>query len=206
MVSLPVKNMQGAEVGTYEFDENELASSVNRQLLHDVVVMYEANKRVGTSRTKSRAEVRGTTQKMYRQKGTGRARAGSRRSPVRVGGGHAFAKRPKDWSYRLPKKAVRQATRMAVLSKIQDGQVVVLDDLAVPEPKTKTVVSMLSALDAGGSSFIAIGGHDSNAWKSCRNIQGVSMAPVGELNARDVLRRRTLVVTQAALDKLRGVE
>lgn len=206
MVSLPVKNMQGADVGTYEFDESELASSVSRQLLHDVVVMYEANRRTGTSKTKSRAEVRGTTQKMYRQKGTGRARAGSRRSPVRVGGGHAFAKRPKDWSYRLPKKAVQRATRMAILSKIQDDQIVVLDDLVISEPRTKTVTAMLAALSAGGSSLIAIGSYDVNAWKSSRNIQGVSMAPVAELNAREVLRRRTLVVTRAALDKLRGVE
>ena len=102
MITLPVKDTNGDEVGSYKLDPDDFALHVNKQLLHDVVVMYEANQRQGASKTKSRGEVRGSTRKLYRQKGTGRARAGMRRSPVRRGGGHTFAKRPKDWSYRLP--------------------------------------------------------------------------------------------------------
>jgi large subunit ribosomal protein L4 len=102
MISAPIHDMSGNEVGTYQFDPAELASGINKQLLHDVVVMYEANRRVGTAQTKSRGMVAGNKRKMYRQKGAGRARAGNRRTPVRRGGGHAFAKVPREWSFRLP--------------------------------------------------------------------------------------------------------
>ncbi len=120
-----------------------------------------------------------------------------------MGGGHAFAKRPKDWSYRLPEKAVKAATRMAILSKIQDGQLVVVDSLDFAEPKTKVAVSVLAALGANRGGLVATEVYDVNTWKSFRNVVGVSVSPVLELNARDVLLRRQLVVTQAAMDKLR---
>ena len=106
MISVPVHNQSGAEVGKYEFNADDLAPGINKQLLHDVVVMYEANRRQGTVRTKSRGMVAGSTRKLYRQKGTGRARAGASRTPVRRGGGHTFGKKVRDFSYRLPKKAV----------------------------------------------------------------------------------------------------
>ena len=204
MVSVAIKNMQGQVVGTYDFDGAELCGSVNKQLLHDVVVMYESNQRVGTARTKSRGEVRGTTHKMYRQKGTGRARAGSRRSPVRTGGGHTFAKRPKDWSYRLPKKAIRAATRMAILSKFNDGQAIVLESLDLAVPKTQVVVGALAAIGVTSSCMIAISDPDINVWKSCRNIPSTSMSPIGGLNAYSVLQRRQFVVTREAMDALRA--
>ena len=206
MISVPVKNMQGEVVGTYEFADSELSASINKQLMHDVVVMYESNQRVGTARTKSRGEVRGTTQKMYRQKGTGRARAGSRRSPVRTGGGHTFAKRPKDWSYRMPKKAIRSATRMAILSKFIDGQAIVLDDLSVSTPKTKVVVEMFRALGVDSSCMIAINSADVNVWKSCRNIPATSLSPAASLNAYGVLQRKQFIVTREAMDALRGLD
>ena len=114
MANLTVYDRTGKEVGNYEIAPEDLAPRINRQLLHDVVVMYQANKRQGSHRTKSRGEVAGTTQKMYRQKGTGNARAGSKRSGIRRGGGHIFAKRPRDYSYRLPRKATQLATRMAL--------------------------------------------------------------------------------------------
>ncbi len=137
MISAPIKNISGGNVGTYEFDPAELASGINKQLLHDVVVMYEANRRVGTVKTKSRGMVAGSTKKLFRQKGTGRARVGTKRSPIRRGGGHAFAKVPRDWGFRLPRKAVQLATRMALLSKFQDGEATVLDTLAIDQPKTR---------------------------------------------------------------------
>ena len=113
-----LRSCRARKSGTYEIDPTLLAPHINKQLLHDVVVMYQSNQRLGTAKTKSRAEVAGSTKKMYRQKGTGNARAGSRRSGVRRGGGHIFAKRPRDWSYRLPRKAVQLATRMAMAAKI----------------------------------------------------------------------------------------
>lgn len=205
MITLPIHNQAGEEVGSYELDPALIASSVNKQLLHDVIVMYEANKRVGTVRTKSRGEVRGTTQKMYRQKGTGRARAGSRRSPVRVGGGHTFAKRPKDWSYRLPKKAVKLATRMALLSKFEDDQVRVIDKIDVDQPKTKVIAEMLKSLNLEGrQTLLAIPGHDPVLWKSCRNIDGFRVSPTADLNAYDLLHQRMFLVTKDALDSLKG--
>lgn len=204
MISVPIQDTSGAEVGRYEFDPAELAPRVNKQLLHDVIVMYHTNRRVGTVKTKSRGEVVGSTKKLYRQKGTGRARAGNRRTPVRVGGGHSLGKRPVDYGYRLPKKAVRLATRMALLSKFQDGQVVVLDQFAVDQPKTKVVAGVLKALGLERAScLLTIADHDPNLWRSARNIENLSVSPAADLNAYDLLRRRQLVVTRDALDKLR---
>lgn len=205
MVSLPIFDKSGKEVGKYELDPAEIAPSINKQLMHDAVVMYQANLRQGTHRTKTRAEVAGSTKKMYRQKGTGNARAGSKRSGVRRGGGHIFAIRPRDYSYRLNKKALKIATRMAIASKIQGEQVVVVDDLAQGEIKTKSVAGALKALGVYGQKVaIALEKHDPIFYRSARNIEGVSVSPVAELNAYSVLRPRKLVITKAALDSLRN--
>ena len=204
MISLPVYSQKGEEVGSYEFDPAEIATRVNKQLLHDVVVMYEANRRVGTSATKSRGMVQGSTKKMYRQKGTGNARAGSRRSPIRKGGGHTFAKTTKDWSYRLPKKAVRLATRMALLSKFQDEEVKIVDSLEIEVPKTKEVTTMMSLLGLDAArTLLAIESYDLNIWKSSRNIAGLRVTPASGLNAYDLLHQKMLLVTRGALDALR---
>ncbi len=204
MIALPIHNRAGQQVGTYEFDPQELAPEVNKQLLHDVVVMYETNRRQGTVQTKNRGEVQGSKKKIYRQKGTGRARMGNKRTPIRRGGGHTWGKRPVDHSYRLPKKAIVLATRMAVLSKFLDNQVMVLDELAITVPKTKDVVGLLKALGLSESScLLAIEGYDLNVWKSARNIPKLSVSPASDLNAYDLLQRKTLVVTKAALDKIR---
>jgi large subunit ribosomal protein L4 len=204
MATLPVYNRTGAEVGTYEFDTAELAPAINKQLLHDVVVMYQASARQGTFRSKTRGEVRGTTKKMYRQKGTGNARAGSRRSPIRRGGGHAFAKRPRDFSYRLPKKAVQLATRMALAAKINDNQVKLIDELAMAAPKTKEMAAILKALKIDGIRLlVAVPGYDANVHKSVRNLADVSVLPVSDLNAMEVLRPRAVLMTRAALDAVR---
>ena len=165
MISLPVVGRDGQTVGTYEFDEMELASHVNRQLLHDVVVMYESNRRVGTAQTKGRSQVAGSTKKIYKQKGTGRARMGPKRSPIRRGGGHAHHKMPIDWSYRLPRKAVALATRMAVLSKFLDKQVVLIDELSFEVPKTREVAGILKAIGLSESTcLLAIPKYDLNVW------------------------------------------
>jgi len=205
MISVSIQDMSGSESGTYEFDSADLAAGINRQLLHDAVVMYEANRRVGTVQTKSRGMVQGSTRKLYRQKGTGRARAGNARTPVRSGGGHAFGKKPRDYSYRMPRKSLRVAMKMALLSKFQDDQVVLLSGWHCSEPKTKVVSQSLAALGvAGGSVLLATDGVDANLWRSARNIEGVRVLPASDLNAWDLLRHRKFVVTVAAMDQLLG--
>jgi large subunit ribosomal protein L4 len=205
MASLPVYDRTGKEVGRYEIAATDLAPTINKQLLHDAVVMYQANLRQGTFRTKTRGEVAGTTKKMYRQKGTGNARAGSRRTNIRVGGGHSFAKRPRDFSYRLPRKALQLATRMAVASKIDSDSVVVIDDLKFTAPKTKDVAMILKALNLEGqSTLVTTNEYDVNVYKSARNIERVTVSPVAELNALCVLKPRRMLVTKAALDALKN--
>lgn len=207
MASLPIYDRSGAEVGKYEIDPAELAPRISKQLLHDAVVMYQTNQRLGTVKTKSRAEVSGSTKKMYRQKGTGNARAGSRRSGVRRGGGHIHSLRPRDWSYRLPKKALRIATRMALASKIADDEVTLIDGLSFAQPKTREMAAVLKALKLGEVSLlVAVPGYDLNVYKSIRNLANVSVVPVAELNALNVLSPRRLLITTAALDAFRRNE
>jgi len=204
MVSLPVFNKSGAEVGKYDIDLDAIAPNVNQQLLHDVVVMYQASARQGTHRTKDRSDVAGTTKKMYRQKGTGNARAGSRRAPQRRGGYHVFALRPRDYSYRLPRKAVQAATRMAIVRKVQSEDVVVIDELSFKEPKTKEMAGILKALKLSGkTTLVATAGLDANVYRSARNIDQVTVSPVGELNALAILQPRKMLVTKAALDAIK---
>jgi len=203
MTTLPVYDRTGAEVGSVEIDPAVLAPRINKQLLHDVVVMYQANRRQGSAKTKSRAEVSASTKKLFRQKGTGNARMGSRCTNVRRGGGHGFAKRPRDFSYRLPRKAIRAATRMAIASKIRDQQLVVIDELSFDSPTTKEMASILSALGLRGiSTLVATDGTDVNVYKSARNIPRVTVSAVSDLNALIVLSPRRLLVTRAALDAL----
>lgn len=204
MASLPVYNRQGEQVGNYEIDPAEFATRINKQLLHDAVVMYQANRRQGTAKTKTRSEVVGSTQKMYRQKGTGRARAGSRRTNIRRGGGRAHPKVPMDWSYRLPKKALRLATRMALASRIADGEVLLLDELTFAQPKTRDAARMLEALQLQGQGvLVVLAEYDVNAYKSLRNLPKLEVLPVSELNAYALLRPRRVVMTKAAMDLAR---
>ncbi len=204
MASIPVYNRTGQEVGAYEIDTAELAPRISKQLLHDVVVMYQANARQGTSQTKGRSDVAGTTKKMYRQKGTGNARAGSRRTPLRRGGARTFAKRPRDFSYHLPKRAIRLATRMALAARIADSEVKLIDDLTFAQPKTKDMAAIVKALKMDGSRLlVATAAYDANVYKSIRNLDEVSVLPVGDLNALEVLRPRALLMTKAALDAFR---
>ena len=203
-ISAPLRSMDGTNAGSYDFDGADLADRISKQLLHDVVVMYENNQRQGSSRTKTRGEVAGSTKKLFRQKGTGNARVGTKRSPTRRGGGHTFAKRPKDWSYRLPKKAVRTATRMALLSKFQDNEATVLDSFKVAEIKTKTISEMLKALGVAKESvLLVIPDYDTTVWRSGRNIGNLWISPVSELNAYQLLHQKRLLITREAIDQAR---
>ncbi len=204
MATLSVYNRKGEEVGKYDLDPAEIAPKISQQLLHDAVIMYQANQRVGSHKTKNRGEVQGTSKKMYRQKGTGNARAGSRRSPIRVGGGHTFAKRNRDYGWRMPRRALQVATRMAIARKLQSNDVVLLDELNLAAPKTKEVAGMLKALKLQGvRTLLATAGLDPVAYKSARNIEGVTISPVADLNALAVLSPKKLLLTKAALELIR---
>ena len=201
MVSLPMYDKTGKQVGNYEIDPAQIAEKINKQLLHDVVIMYQANARQGTRQTKSRAEVSGSTKKLYRQKGTGNARAGGKRSPIRRGGGHAFALKTRDFSYSLPKKAMRLATRMAIAGKIEKQQVAVVDHLEMTTPKTKQIAGMLKAMGLSGkSTLITTEAYNPTVYRSARNIDRVTISSVEELNALAVIKPRQLVITKAALE------
>jgi large subunit ribosomal protein L4 len=204
MPKLTVYDRKGKKVGTYNVEPTDFAVRINKQLLHDAVVMYQANLRQGSHQTKSRGMVSGSTKKMYRQKGTGNARAGSKRSGIRRGGGHIHRIHNRDYSYRLPRKALQQATRMALAAKVRDDELIVIDDFAITEPRTKDMVAILNHLDHkhGDSLLVATEKYDPNVFRSARNIAGVSVSPAGELNALSVLSSRRLLVTKAALDAL----
>jgi len=204
MLSLNVYNRHGESVGTVSVDPAEFGGEVNRQLLHDVVLMHLANQRAGTHSTLRRSEVAGSTKKLFRQKGTGNARVGTKRTNKRRGGGTAKGPKPRDYEYHLPKKAVRAATRMAVLSKFQDQEAIVVDDLALPEAKTKQMVGVLKALKLKGTScLVGTAGPDTTLYRASRNIPGVEVHPTKEFNAYTILKQKRLVLTRAALDELR---
>jgi large subunit ribosomal protein L4 len=204
MPKLNIFDRKGKKVGTYNVEPTDFAPRINKQLLHDAVVMYQTNTRQGSHQTKSRGMVAGSTKKMYRQKGTGNARAGHKRSGIRRGGGHIHRIHNRDYSYRLPRKALQAATRMALAAKVRDDELIVIDDLAFSEPRTKDMAAVLKHLDwqGGQSLLVATEKYDANVFRSARNIAGVSVSPAGELNALNVLSSRRVLVTKAALDSL----
>jgi large subunit ribosomal protein L4 len=221
-ITVPVVNRAGASVGTVDVNPADFGGKISKQLLHDVVLMYLANQRAGTHSTLRRGEVAGSTKKLFRQKGTGNARVGNKRTNKRRGGGTAKGPKPRDYEYHLPKRAVRAATRMAILSKFRDGEAVIVDEFTLTAPKTKDVVAVLKAIKVGkktvkkgdqdietdvtladGSVLISTATHDPIMYKSGRNIEGVKVLPAAELNAYTVLKQKRLVLTRAAFDLLR---
>jgi large subunit ribosomal protein L4 len=206
-LSLNVYNSQGAAVGTVEVDPADLGGKVNKELLHEVVLMYLANRRAGTHSTLRRGEVAGSTKKLFRQKGTGNARVGTRRTNKRRGGGTAKGPKPRDYEYHLPKKAVRAATRMAILSKLRDQETVVVDELKFPEIKTRQMAEVLRTLELHGlTCLIGLGATDIDGnrtiYLSARNIAGLEVCPVSQFNTYNVLRPKRLLLTRAALQEL----
>ena len=204
MVTLPVYDQKGAEVGKIDVDPAAIAPKISKQLLHDAVIMYLACQRQGTKKSKGRGEVSGSTKKLYRQKGTGNARVGSRRAPQRRGGGHAMQLRPRSFYYRMPKKAIRAATKMAIASKFADGEVVVIDKLDMDAPKTKEFAATLRALGLEGvTTIIATAEYSNNLYMSSRNVPGVDVTRVADLNALSVLRPRRMLLTQDAVELIK---
>ena len=205
MPKLTVHDVKGKKVGTYNIEPTDLAPCINKQLLHDAVVMYQSNLRQGSHKTKNRHEVSGSTKKMYRQKGTGNARAGHRKSGVRRGGGHMKQIHPRDYSYSLPRKALQLATRMALAAKVRDDGIVLVDKLEFGAPKTKEMAGIIKTLGCDGQAvLVATAGYDVNVYKSARNIDRVNVAPAKDLNAYSVLSARRVLMTTAALDALKA--
>lgn len=204
-ITVPVLNRQGEAAGSIDVNPADFGGRINKQLLHEVVLMYLANQRLGTHSTLRRGEVAGSTKKLFRQKGTGNARIGSRRTNKRRGGGTAKGPKPRDYSYSLPKKAVRAALRMALLGKLRDGQVVVVDDLAIAEAKTKQMAALLKTLKVGGMScLIGTADLDPTIFRAGRNIEGVEVLPVKQFHTYAVLKPKRVLLSRAAFESLRN--
>ena len=204
MIELPVLKQDGSQADTVRLSEDSFGGKVRRRLLRDVVIAYGSNKRVGTAKTKTRGEVAGSTAKLYRQKGTGRARAGSLRTPVRTGGGRAHGPQPRNWRKRINRKAKKAALASAVLLKLRDDSVVVLENLSLPEPKTKHAARVLGDVGVNERCLVVTAERDETLWRAMRNIPFVRMMPVADLNAYAVSRAHKLVMTRQALDRLVG--
>ena len=204
MPTVGLFNKEGQKVGDIQLAENIFGVEVNQYALHQVVVAQLANKRQGTQSAKTRAEVSGGGIKPWRQKGTGRARQGSTRSPQWIHGGIVFAPKPRDYRVSVPKSMRRVAMKSALTSKVQDNQIIVLENLELEAPKTKEMVKMLSAFNAG-KTLIVTAESNENIYKSARNIQGVEVLPVNNLNVYDILKYEKFIVTKDAVSKIEEV-
>jgi large subunit ribosomal protein L4 len=205
MIEVPVMNVEGKEVGKFSVDEALLGTVVRPALLKQALVRHHANQRQGTVKTKTRAEVEGSTKKLYAQKHTGNARRGNIRTPVMKGGGNAFGKLPRDFRQDMPLKQRRLARNNAILSKILSNNLVLLDGFALQAAKTKQMVTVLKALNADRSVLVATQGLDRTLWQAGRNISKAIIKPAAEVNAYDVLSKRTMIITKAAFeDVLKG--
>ncbi len=183
--------------------EEVFGGKVHKALLRDAIIMYETNRRQGTASTKTRGEVRGGGRKPWAQKHTGRARAGSIRSPLWRGGGAIFGPKPRDYSFSIPRKAKKVALYSAILSKLQDNEVVVIDELAFNSPSTKRMVSLLKSLGIVDSCLVIISNKDETIRLSSRNIRKLATKIVSDLNAYDVVRYKRLLITKDALENLK---
>jgi len=204
MIRVAVYNRQGKEVETLKVDEGVLGGRVRYPLLKQAIVMYHANKRVGTATTKGRGMVEGSSKKLYRQKGTGNARVGNIRTGKRVGGGMTFAKVARDFGKQMPKKQKRLARDSAILGKLLSENVVVVDELEFESPKTKEFAEVLGNLKIDRSCLVTIAGDDANVYKSARNIPKIDVTLVGQLNAGDICNHKKLLFTKDALMSVIG--
>ena len=205
MPKINVLNVSGQNVGEIDLNDSIFNIEVNAHVLYEAVKCQLANKRQGTQSAKTRAEVRGGGRKPWRQKGTGRARQGSIRSVQWVGGGVAFAPKPRDYSYSLPKKVRRLAMKSALSSKVQDNEIIVLDALSVEAPKTKEMVNTFKNLNAAKKVLVVTAENDANIVKSVRNIEGANVCHVSTLNVYDILNCDSFIITTDAVKKVEEV-
>ncbi len=203
-ITVKVLNMNGSEVGSVELNENIFGVEVNEHVMHQAVVQYLANQRQGTKSAKTRAEVRGGGRKPWRQKGTGRARQGSIRSPQWTGGGVVFAPKPRDFSFKLNKKVKRLALKSALTTKVNNDKFVVVDELKLNEIKTKEMKKVLNNLNVN-KGLVVLEENNKNVLLSTRNIPNVKTAGVNTINVYDILKYESFVVTKEALAKIEEV-
>ena len=201
---LAVKNVEGKKVGDVALSDELFGIEPNPHAVHQVVRAQRAAARAGTASTKTRSEVRGGGSKPWRQKGTGRARAGSIRSPIWKGGGTVFGPTPRDYSFRVPRKVRKLAFRSALSAAAREERITVVEDFSLEAPSTRAVSEIIDRLDLDGSVMVVVAADDLNVEKSFRNIAGVEAFLPGEVNTYDVLRFDNLLFLKGALDTLQG--
>jgi large subunit ribosomal protein L4 len=198
MIDIAIYNRQGEEIESLKVDESVFGSVIRHALIKQAIVMYQANKRIGVAATKQKSLVEGSTRKLYKQKGTGNARAGQVRTPVRKGGGVAFGKAVRDFSRTMPKKQRRLACDSAILAKLQSGNLVVVDELNFKAPKTKEFAMVLKNLKIERSCVVAVMESNESLYKSMRNVPRIDLMRVTELNAGSICSRQKMLFTKEA--------
>jgi len=204
VATVAVKNINGDTVGSIELDDTLFGVEISEHAVHMAVVQYLANQRQGTKSTKTRAEVRGGGRKPWRQKGTGRARHGSSRSPIWTGGGVTFAPKPRDFSFKLNKKQKRLALKSALTDKVNREKLIVLDAIDLPEIKTKAMAQVCGKLSVDNALFV-MDGSNVNVIRSARNLPNIKTAAVNTINVYDILNYDSFVVTKDAVLKMQEV-
>lgn len=205
MATVKMYKMDGGEAGTIDLKDDVFGIDVNEYAVHDVVKNYLANQRQGTQSAKTRSEVRGGGKKPFRQKGTGRARQGSTTAPNHVGGGVVFAPKPRDYRYSIPKKVKRLAMKSVLTSKVQEDEIIVIDELRFEAPKTKEMVSFLKAVGAAKKALIVTSEKEENVVKSAANLPGIETTYVGRMNVYEILNHTSFIITQDAARKIEEV-
>ena len=205
MIDLSVQNIKGENIGEVSLRDNIFNTKVNKYLIQQVVKRYLANKRIGTASTKNRSEVRGGGAKPWKQKGTGRARAGTNRSPVWVGGGTVFGPSPRDYSFSLPKKMKVAALKSALSDKLKNKEIIIIDELLLKENKTSKMVEILKNLQASKKPLIITEKEDTMIVLSVRNIKGAMVLPVSKINTYDLINQEKIIITKKALQKIEEV-
>jgi len=205
MIDLPVHNIKGENIGGISLRDDIFNTKINKYLVHQVVKHYLANKRRGTASTKNRSEVRGGGVKPWRQKGTGRARAGSSRSPIWVGGGIVFGPAPRDYSFSLSKKMKIVALNSVLSDKVKNKEFIIIDKLFLEENKTKRMVEILKNLQASKKPLIIIEKEDNDIAQAVRNIKGAKILPVSKINTYDLINQGKIIITKDALQRIEGV-
>ena len=204
-MNVKVFNMEGKETGSIDLNDEIFGVRVNDHLIYLAVKQYLANRRQGTQKAKTRAEVSGGGKKPWRQKGTGHARQGSIRSPQWKGGGVVFAPTPRDYSFKLNKKEKRAALKGALTMKAKDGALIVLDELAMDEIKTKKFAGVMNALSVSGKALVVTAEQDNNVAFSARNLPTVETGAVNTMNVYDIMNAKTLILTKDAVSKIEEV-
>ncbi|MCI7327682.1 50S ribosomal protein L4 [Hornefia butyriciproducens] len=205
MAKVTMLNMEGKEAGTIELKDEIFGIEPNANAVHAVVKNYLANQRQGTQSAKTRGEVRGGGRKPFRQKGTGRHRQGSSTDPSQIGGGIVFAPKPRSYNYAVPKKVKRLALKSVLSAKVQDGEIIVLDELKMDAPRTKEMVKTLANIGAEKKALIVTAAKDDNVVRSAANIPGVRTALVSTMNVYDIINHTSFIVTKEAVEKIQEV-